>query len=225
MYAGFGCSGQARCCHRWHVVTLHSHVIIVHGCQLDIEIMLHTFTHKLLSWIKLKCFVLRKPGSPSFSSKMVVTALTMAFSYFCRCHPVLEQPLGSCMPKEEPLKSVLSAIGASKTLVYHGAYSHETQKPLQLWSPADLQSLTRPRPSNLSSDLVIIGVKTDKNGFVLYDSKGRPIKTWTGIKSKMSGSQTYSCSFGRAVAKELLKWQGKEWRRPWFGVIHQICRR
>ena len=137
---------------------------------------------------------------------MVVTALTMAFSFLCGCNPVLEQPNGSAMPLEDPLKSVLLAIGASKSLIWHGAYSLETQKPLQLWSPADLQSLVRKRPSHLVSDLVIKGVKLNKDGSVAYNAKGQPIRNWTGNKKKMSASQTYCHAFGNAVAKKLQQW-------------------
>ena len=132
---------------------------------------------------------------------MVVTALTMAFAFVCGCSPVLEQPSGSFMPKAQPLKSVLQAIYASKTLVYHGAYSHTTQKPLQLWSPADLQSLWRPRPPKMLSDLVTVRVKTNRDGSVRLDARGRPMRSWTGNKPKMRASQTYCPNFGKAVAK------------------------
>ena len=67
---------------------------------------------------------------------MVVTALTMTVSFLCGCNPVLEQPMNSCMPREEPLKSVLSAIGAHKFAVYHGAYSFETWKQLTAFACA-----------------------------------------------------------------------------------------
>ena len=137
---------------------------------------------------------------------MVVTALTMAFSFLCGCNPVLEQPLGSVMPKEEPLKFVLQAIGASKWVIYHGAYSAESRKPLQFWSPADLSSLVRPCPSHLHSDLTIRGVKRNRDGSIQYDAKGRPKKSWTGNRSKLKASQTYCEAFARQVAALVLEW-------------------
>ena len=137
---------------------------------------------------------------------MVVTALTMTVSFLCGCNPVLEQPMNSCMPREEPLKSVLSAIGAHKFAVYHGAYSFETWKQLQLWSTADLQPLVRPRPPPMSSDLVTVALKYNRDGSVQLDAKGRPKKIWTGNKPKMKASQTYCRAFGRAVAKLLQGW-------------------
>ena len=137
---------------------------------------------------------------------MVVTALTMLISYLCGCNPVLEQPMGSVMPLEEPLKSVLACIGASKFSVYHGAYSGESWKPLQLWSTADLQPLWRPRPPPRSSDLVTTAPKLNKDGSVQLDDRGRPIMSWTGNKPKMQASQTYCRAFGSAVAKLLQSW-------------------
>ena len=47
-----------------------------------------------------------------------VTALTVTFSYFCGCSPAFEQPTSSCMPKAEPMKSVLGGIAASRRIIW-----------------------------------------------------------------------------------------------------------
>ena len=130
----------------------------------------------------------------------VVSALTIAFSYFVGCNPVLEQPNNSVMVLADPLASVLSAIGATKTFVWHGAYSGETPKGLQLWSTADLSALQRCRPCNL--DVVATrGTRIDPD-------TGATVETWTGKKKEMKDSQTYCSSFGKAVAKVLNSWIG-----------------
>jgi len=127
----------------------------------------------------------------------VVTGLTMTFAFLCGCSPVLEQPTSSCMPQAEPTKSVLACIGASKTVIWHGAYSGTTPKPLQLWSTRDLRSLRRPRPHHLKSDLVAKGTKRTSTGVVK--------STYSGT-NKLKGSQTYCKAFGRAVGQLARTW-------------------
>lgn len=73
--------------------------------------------------------------------QMVVTSLVMAFGHWSGVNPVLEQPISSAMPRAEPLSSVLRSINASKHVVWHGAFSGESPKPLQLWSCQDLSAL------------------------------------------------------------------------------------
>ena len=122
----------------------------------------------------------------------VVTALTMMFSYFCGCSPVLEQPTGSCMPKTEPLHTVLPGIGAKKWVIWHGAWGGTSPKPLQLWSARDLKALVRPRPKKMVSDsLVRKGQKR------MSDNSTKA--TYTGTKA-LKQSQTYCMAFGKAVA-------------------------
>jgi hypothetical protein len=123
---------------------------------------------------------------------MVVTALTMTFAYLCGCSPVLEQPVTSCMPKAEPMQSVLGGIAASKHVIWHGAYSRTTPKPLQVWSSRNLSSLVQPRPVDLKSDLV--------NRCKKRTIDGQLRSTYTGTRNKLKASQTYCNAFGRAVA-------------------------
>ena len=123
---------------------------------------------------------------------MVVTALTMTFAYLCGCSPALEQPVTSCMPHAEPMKSVLGGIAASKYVIWHGAYSRTSPKPLQVWSPRDLSTLVRPRPVDLTSDLVKIGKKRTIDGQLK--------STYTGSRDKLKASQAYCKAFGMAVA-------------------------
>ena len=137
---------------------------------------------------------------------MVVTSLTMTIAHFCGCSPLLEQPTGSSMPKAEPLKSVLCGIGAKKTVIWHGAYSGQTPKPLQIWSPRDLYALVKPRPNNLVANLVINGTKRMNDG--------SEVKTYTGAKN-MKASQTYCAAFGEAVASLARTWVNWcQWLRP-----------
>jgi hypothetical protein len=102
------------------------------------------------------------------------------------------------MPKVEPLKSVLACVEASKEVIWHGAYSGTTPKPLQLWSPRDLSSLVRPRPRNLESDLVKKGTKRTADGELK--------NTYSGTKDKLRASQTYCQQFGRAMGRLAHTW-------------------
>ena len=131
-------------------------------------------------------------------STLVVTALTMTFSYFCGCSPVLEQPVSSCMPKAEPMQSVLEGIAASSHIIWHGAYSRTTPKPLQVWSFQDLSTLQRPRPRHLVSDLSKKGTKRNTDGSL--------VTTYTGNKDKLKASQSYCRAFGKAVATLARTW-------------------
>ena len=130
-------------------------------------------------------------GPPALEDPQVVSGLTMTFSFFCGNSPVLEQPTTSCLPKAQPMKSVLAGMAASKHVVWHGAYSDTTPKPLQLWSPRDLGPLVRPRPRHLKSDLVKKGTKRTSDGVVK--------DTYSGTKDKLKDSQTYCRPFGRAI--------------------------
>jgi len=121
----------------------------------------------------------------------------MTFSFFCGNSPVLEQPTTSCMPKAEPMKSVLAGMAASKAVIWHGAYSGTTPKPLQLWSPRDLRPLVRPRPRHLKSDLVKKGTKRTSDGVVK--------DTYSGTKD-LKASQTYCQQFGRAIGTLARTW-------------------
>ena len=134
----------------------------------------------------------------AWMNPQVVTGLTMTFAFFCGCSPVLEQPTSSSMPKAEPTKSVLAGMGASKHIIWHGAYSGTTPKPLQVWSPRDMSSLVRPRPRLLKSDLVNKGTKRTADGVLKT--------TYSGTKDKLKASQTYCKQFGRAMGTLAQTW-------------------
>ena len=99
----------------------------------------------------------------------------MAVGHWSGCHPVLEQPSGSDMPKCEPLKSVLACVGAIKHVCWLGSFGGESPKPLQIWSSKDLSQLQRGRPK--ASHL-----------HKLCTSKG---KSYTGRHSALKLSQAY----------------------------------
>ena len=110
---------------------------------------------------------------------LVVTALAMLFAFLCDSSPALEQPASSVMPKMEPMKSVLTSIGAKKAIVWHGAYSGTSPKPLQLWSHQDLRDVARKKPRGIRDTLVSCEVK--HSGKIAY----------SGRKKELKASQTY----------------------------------
>jgi len=128
---------------------------------------------------------------------MVVTSLVIALSHFCGASPVLEQPTTSCMPKLEPMVSTLASIGATKNVIWHGAYGGESPKPLQIWTARDISSLKRPKPLRPGSSLV-------RNKETVVD--GIKIKTFTGRVKALKRSQAYSLEFGATVAKLAQTW-------------------
>ena len=128
---------------------------------------------------------------------MVVTSLVIALGHFCGTSPVLEQPTTSCMPKLEPMRSTLASIGATKNVIWHGAYGGESSKPLQIWTARDISSLKRPKPLRSRSSLVhsketVVG--------------GVTRRTFTGRAKALKRSQAYSHEFGAAVAKLAQTW-------------------
>ena len=133
----------------------------------------------------------------------------MTFAHLCGCSHVLEQPCGSCMPKAEPLKSVLAGVATTKHIICHGAYSGKSPKPLQRWSLQDLRARAKQRPWGLVSDLVHKDTKCMADGS-LKD-------TYSGIKHKIQDSQTYGC----VLAKQLLHWCGNGSLSPnlWLNLV------
>ena len=103
---------------------------------------------------------------------------------------MLEQPITSAMLRAEPLSSVLRSINGSKHVVWHGAFSGESPKPLQIWSCQDLSAMQRGSPF----------ARRFKK---LVQTKG---KSYTGIRKALKGSQTYTRGFGRAVAGVVKQW-------------------
>ena len=78
-----------------------------------------------------------------------VTGLCMFISMVLSCIPVLEQPLGSCMPHVPVLRNLFSWFGMFKTVTYMGCFSGPSAKPLPIWHPPNmLEGLCRPKPSH-----------------------------------------------------------------------------
>ena len=125
---------------------------------------------------------------------IVVTALAMLFAFFCDSSPVLEQPTTSVMPKLDVMHCVLTTIGSRKTLVWHGAYSGTSPKPLQLWSHHDLSMVARNKPRGLTGTLHTSVIKP--SGKVVY----------SGNKKALKASQAYCLAFGKAVASVAKTW-------------------
>ena len=130
--------------------------------------------------------------------QMVATSLVMAIGHWSGVNPVLEQPITSAMPRAEPLCSVLKFMQASKHVVWHGAFLGESLKPLQIWSRQDLSALQRGRPSSHRFKK-------------LCKQKG---KSYSGNRSALIRSQSYTREFGKAVAGVVKHWVKKNSPRP-----------
>ena len=122
--------------------------------------------------------------------QMVVTSLVMAIGHWSGVNPVLEAPTTSAMPRAEPLCSVLQFINASKHVVWLGAFSGESPKPLQIWSRQDLSALQHGRPSSHRFSK-------------LCNTKG---KSYSGNRKALHRSQAYTREFGKAVAGVVKHW-------------------
>jgi hypothetical protein len=120
---------------------------------------------------------------------MNVTALLMLLSFWLGNVPVLEQPLGSVMPKSVPLQSVLAFMDAKRVVTWHKAFGAKSMKPFQILSPSGIIcELRRDKPAGKSIALV------RKNG-----------DRFTGIKRRLVASGAYAQMFGAAVAKMVKK--------------------
>jgi hypothetical protein len=121
--------------------------------------------------------------------QMVITGLMMLLAFWCNNLPVLEQPMNSCMPLCQPLKTVLLFVGSTRVITWHKAFGSASMKPLQiLSSSAIIEALRRPKPKGKSQSLA---------------NRGQAGQ-YTGIKKRMVSSQAYTPLFGLAVA-EMLK--------------------
>ena len=118
----------------------------------------------------------------------LVCSLGIFLGWACECLPVLEQPLSSCMPHLECLKTVLSFCGFEQTCTYMGAFNGPSVKPLQLWHlPGfDFENLARPRP--------------DPHSFMPLVCRGED-GSFTGMATDVQASAEYTCDFGEAVAQ------------------------
>ena len=105
---------------------------------------------------------------------------------------ILEQPLGSCLPHLEPLRSVLEFTQSQYTVTWLGRFGGDTPKPLQLWhSRAAFARLRRQRPRGCFGSL------TQRKG-----------NSWSGKSKALKASQAYPEEFARAVADITARFHG-----------------
>ena len=117
-----------------------------------------------------------------------VTGLCMFISMVLSCIPVLEQPLGSCMPHVPMLRNLFSWFGMVKTVAYMGCFSGPSVKPLQIWHPPNtLEGLCRQKPSHWDFDSQLA-------------SRGHD-GCYTGVRGLCQESEAYTPAFGLAVAE------------------------
>ena len=116
-----------------------------------------------------------------------ITAIGIFLAALCGLLPVLEQPSSSVMPRTPSLRNVFEFFGFYRQVVWMGAFSGPSPKPLQLWHlpSLDLCRLGRPKPTGLDAGLVVQG----NDG------------SWTGVKDRLEISEHYTFEFGCAVAE------------------------
>lgn len=116
-----------------------------------------------------------------------VTALGIFLGALCGLLSILEQPTSSVMPRTPSLQNVFAFFNFHRQVVWMGAYSGPSPKPLQLWHPPslDLSRLGRPKPIGLDAGLVMQGADG----------------SWTGVKDRLETSEHYTFEFGCAVAE------------------------
>jgi hypothetical protein len=132
-----------------------------------------------------------RPFVASGNTLMQVTSLQIFFSRLVKAEAILEQPSGSCLPKLQPLASVLAFLETIKTTTWLGSFGADHPKPLQLWHTNNIfKQLKRPKPQSCTTRLC-----TRING------------KFRGRGNEMKQSQIYPDSFCEAVASLTLKFQ------------------
>lgn len=123
-----------------------------------------------------------------------VSGMTMFLASVFELHEFLEQPESSCLPLTPCVKATLKANGDALTKTYLGQFQGESVKPLQIWSRTSspiAASLRRSKPC-LGTQSSLVTRNEETGGF-------------TGIKSELAKSQTYTMSFGKAVIAAFLQ--------------------
>ena len=127
--------------------------------------------------------------------QLEVTGLCMYLSMLLSCIPVLEQPLGSCMPNVPVLRNLFAWFGMIKTVTYMGCFSGPSVKPLQIWHPPNtLERLCRQKPNHWDFDSQL--ASRGNNG------------SYTGVRALCQESEAYTPAFGLAVAELYTIWPG-----------------
>lgn len=118
------------------------------------------------------------------NEQMRVLSLIFFVASVLGCMVVLEQPLGSCLPRIELLRLVLQFTRSKRTVTWLGHFGGTTAKPLQLWhTHAAYAQLHRKRPRG--------------HFRVLTVRKG---KRYSGKRACLKASQVYTLEFAEAVA-------------------------
>ena len=118
------------------------------------------------------------------NAQMRVLSLIWFLSSVLGNKAVLEQPLSSCLPSIEPLRSVLKFTRSMCTVTWLGRFGGESPKPLQLWHvcPA-YATLRRTRPKGCFGSLTV------KQG-----------RRYSGKSEALKASQAYPVAFAREAA-------------------------
>lgn len=122
------------------------------------------------------------------NAQMVITSIIMFIGALLGHCIMLEQPLGSSLPKVKPLSTVLTFFKMHKFVTYGGAFGGPSVKPLQLWGTHLLfKNLERERPDpNLFENT--LATRSGSSGF-------------TGNPGLLAESAEYTPMFGAEVAK------------------------
>ena len=128
------------------------------------------------------------------NDQMVLTSILWLLGHLLDCSCCLEQPSGSVMPQAPPLSTVLSFVQAQRVVTWHCAFGAPSAKPLQLWSNNPVvQTLRRKKPKGLK--LKPLATRDDSGGTLKF----------SGVGSRMKGSECYTAEFGKAVAEVFLR--------------------
>lgn len=118
------------------------------------------------------------------NAQMRVVSLIFFVASLLGNRVVLEQPGSSCLPKIEPLRTVLEFTQSQRTFTWLGRYGSPTPKPLQLWHTCPAyRGLRRKRPRGCFGTLTV-----------------RQGKRFSGKAKCLKASQAYPVAFARKVA-------------------------
>ena len=119
------------------------------------------------------------------NAQMRVLSLIVLLSCVLGNKVVVEQPMSSCLPLIEPLRSLLQFSRCTRTTTWLGCFGGETPKPLQLWhSCPAYAALRRKRPPGCFGQLTV-----------------RTGRKYSGKPKALKASQAYPTAFGREVAR------------------------
>lgn len=199
--------GQWRAC-CFDIVYDKAHDMLTkNGCRLYLDAVASLAQKGLIwlgvpcsSWVPLCSSVSKRNALNGFlgdmnrlfvmtgNAQMVVTSIIMFLGALLGHCIMLEQPLGSCLPKVKPLSTVLTFFKLHKFVTYGGSFGGPSVKPLQLWGThLVFKNLERERPDpNLFENT--LATRSGSSGF-------------TGNPGLLAESAEYTPMFGAEVAK------------------------